>query len=102
MGAYRHTLGRKVYTFPDLKSLLAQATPARSGDELAGIAASGPAERVAAHMALADLPLSTFLQEPVIPCEADEVTRLIMDRHDARAFAPFASLCVGEFRDWLL
>jgi ethanolamine ammonia-lyase large subunit len=86
----------------DLKSLLAKATPARSGDELAGIAASSAKERVAAQMALADVPLQRFLNEPLIPYEADEVTRLILDEHDAQAFAPVRSLTVGEFRDWLL
>jgi ethanolamine ammonia-lyase large subunit len=102
MGAYRSTLGRRVYEFADLKTLLAKATPLRSGDELAGIAAQTPEERVAAQIALADLPLSTFLSEPVIPYEADDVTRLILDQHDAAAFAPIASMSVGEFRDWLL
>ncbi|HWF06930.1 MAG TPA: ethanolamine ammonia-lyase subunit EutB [Bryobacteraceae bacterium] len=102
MGAYRSTLGRTAWEFADLKTLLAKATPLRSGDELAGIAAQSPEERVAAQIALADLPLSTFLSEPVIPYEADEVTRLILDEHDATAFAPIASMSVGEFRDWLL
>ena len=86
----------------DLKTLLAKATPARSGDELAGIAAESPEERVRAQMTLADLPLSTFLPEPVVPYEQDEVTRLIIDEHDAAAFAPVAAMCVGDFRDWLL
>jgi len=90
------------YTFPDLKSLLAKASPARSGDRLAGIAAATAAERVAAQMALADLPLATFLAEAVVPYEDDEVTRLIIDRHDAGAFAPIAHMTVGGFRDWLL
>ena len=88
--------------FDDLRTLLARATPLRSGDVLAGVAAASAAERVAAQMALADLPLATFLAEPVIPYEADEVTRLIVDSHDPVAFAPVASLTVGEFRDWLL
>jgi ethanolamine ammonia-lyase large subunit len=86
----------------DLKTLLAKATPARSGDELTGIAAESPAERVRAQMALADLPLSTFLSETVVPYEQDEVTRLIIDEHDVAAFAPVAAMCVGDFRDWLL
>jgi ethanolamine ammonia-lyase large subunit len=102
MGEYRCTLGQTVYRFADLKTLLAKATPARSGDELAGIAAGSPEERVAAQMALADLPLATFLSETVVPYEEDEVTRLIIDEHDAGAFAPVAGMCVGEFRDWLL
>lgn len=82
--------------------LLARATPQRSGDELAGVAAASDVERVAAQLALADLPLRAFLNEAVIPYELDDVTRLIVDSHDAVAFAPIASLTVGEFRDWLL
>jgi ethanolamine ammonia-lyase large subunit len=88
--------------FPELKTLLAKATPRRSGDELAGIAAKNPEERVAAQMVLADLPLATFLSDHLVPYEEDEVTRLIVDEHDAKAFAPVAGMCVGEFRDWLL
>jgi ethanolamine ammonia-lyase large subunit len=90
------------YAFPDLKDLLAKASPPRSGDRLAGVAAQSAAERVAAQMALADLPLATFLNEAVVPYEDDEVTRLIIDNHDAAAFAPVAHLTVGGFRDWLL
>lgn len=90
------------YQFRDLKTLLAKATPARSGDELAGIAASSASERVAAQTALADVPLRRFLDEPLIPYESDEVTRLILDEHDAKAFTPIRTLTVGEFRDWLL
>jgi ethanolamine ammonia-lyase large subunit len=86
----------------NLKDLLAKSTPARSGDELAGIAAQSAEERVKAQMALADLPLKTFLSEAVIPYERDEVTRLIMDTHDSAAFEPVSHLTVGEFRDWLL
>ena len=86
----------------NLRELLAKASPARSGDELAGLAASSAEERVRAQMRLADRPLSAFLREPIIPYEADEVTRLICDSHDAEAFAPVAHLTVGEFRDWLL
>ena len=98
----RHTIDGITYTFSDLKDLLAKATPARSGDELAGIAARTSVERVAAQMALADLPLTAFLNEAVIPYETDEVTRLILDTHNTQAFAPIASLTIGEFRDWLL
>jgi ethanolamine ammonia-lyase large subunit len=90
------------YIFPELKSLMAKATPLRSGDCLAGVAASCAAERVAAQMTLADLPLSTFLREALVPYEDDEVTRAILDTHDAKAFAPVAGLTVGAFRDWLL
>jgi len=100
--AFAHSIGGTRYRFPDLRSLLARATPPRSGDALAGIAAASAAERVAAQRALADLPLKHFLTEAVIPYEADEVTRLIQDRHDAAAFAPVAHLTVGGFRDWLL
>jgi len=102
MGSYRHAIGQTTYRFADLKALLAKATPLRSGDELAGIAARSAEERVAAQMALADTPLKTFLSELVIPYEEDEVSRLIVDRRDAAAFLPVAHLTVGEFRDWLL
>jgi ethanolamine ammonia-lyase large subunit len=97
-----HTVGSIHYTFSDLKTLLAKATPHRSGDALAGIAAESAQERVAAQMALADLPLGALLQEQVVPYEDDEVTRLIADSHDRDAFAPVAHLTVGGFRDWLL
>jgi ethanolamine ammonia-lyase large subunit len=100
--AHAHTLGGRVYRFDDLKSLLAKATPERSGDQLAGIAAESDEERMAARLALADLPLATFLHEALIPYEDDEVTRLIVDTHDSAAFAPVAHLTVGAFRDWLL
>lgn len=99
---YGTTIRGTNYRFPDLKSLMAKATPLRSGDCLAGIVATSAAERVAAQMALADLPLGVFLNEALIPYEEDEVTRLIIDSHDRQAFAPIASLTVGEFRDWLL
>jgi ethanolamine ammonia-lyase large subunit len=99
---YSHTVGGITYSFSSLKELLAKATPARSGDYLAGIAAGDDEERVAAQMALADIPLTVFLTEAVVPYESDEVTRLIIDEHDARAFKPVAHLTVGGFRDWLL
>jgi ethanolamine ammonia-lyase large subunit len=99
---YRSTLAHQNYHFPDLCSLMAKATPARSGDYLAGVAAASAQERMAAKMALADLPLRTFLQQPLIPYEQDEVTRLILDEHDAAAFAPISHLTVGDFRNWLL
>src|SRR5476649_473119 len=102
MSRYAHLVGSRTYLFRDLKDLMAKATPARSGDLLAGVAAGSAEERVAAQMALADLPLSVFLNEQLIPYESDEVTRLIVDDHDARAFAPLAHLTVGAFRDWLL
>ncbi|WP_412559135.1 ethanolamine ammonia-lyase subunit EutB [Thalassospira sp. MIT1370] len=90
------------FTFPDLKTLLAKASPLRSGDVLAGLAAGSDEERVAARFALADVPLKRFLSEALVPYEDDDVTRMIIDDHDADAFAPVASLTVGEFRDWLL
>ena len=96
------TVSGQSYVFADLKTLLARATPARSGDELAGLAATSQAERVAGRYALADLPLTTFLGEAVIPYDDDEVTRLILDTHDRAAFAAVASLTVGAFRDWLI
>jgi ethanolamine ammonia-lyase large subunit len=98
----QHTIDSVTYIFRDLKDLLAKATPVRSGDELAGVAAMSSVERVAAQMTLADLPLSVFLAEAIVPYESDEVTRLIFDSHDATAFVPIASLTVGGFRDWLL
>lgn len=96
------TIGAVTWRFLDLKDLLAKATPARSGDALAGVAAGSAEERMAARMALAEVPLSAFLREHVVPYEDDEVTRLIVDGHDAAAFAPVSQLTVGEFRDWLL
>ena len=102
MAGYSCTLGERRYHFTDLKTLLAKATPPRSGDRLAGLAAGSEEERVAAQMALADTPLQVFLDEAVVPYESDEVTRLIFDTHDAAAFAPVAHLTVGDFRDWLL
>ncbi|MFN3881203.1 MAG: ethanolamine ammonia-lyase subunit EutB [Nitrincola lacisaponensis] len=99
---YKCVLGEQHYRFQDLKTLMARATPLRSGDCLAGVAAQDAQERVAAQMLLADVPLKTFLNEALIPYETDEVTRLILDSHDTAAFAPVAHLTVGDFRDWLL
>jgi ethanolamine ammonia-lyase large subunit len=99
---YAHTIAGITFHFADLATLLARATPLRSGDRLAGIAATSATERVAAQCALADLPLKTFLTETVIPYETDDVTRLIQDSHDQTAFAPIASLTVGGLRDFLL
>lgn len=96
------TIGHRHYSFPDLKSLMAKATPERSGDHLAGVAADSAEERVAARYVLSDLPLSIFLEQPLIPYEEDEVTRLIVDEHDREAFKPLADFTVGQFRDWLL
>jgi len=100
--AHSHTVGGTRYGFADLKDLLAKATPHRSGDVLAGIAAATAEQRMAARMALADLPLARLLEEAVVPYEDDEVTRLIADTHDRTAFAPVAHLAVGDFRNWLL
>jgi ethanolamine ammonia-lyase large subunit len=99
---YRHVIDATTHTFGDLRDLLAKATPPRSGDRLAGIAAESAEQMVAARMALADVPLKQFLNEAVIPYEEDEVTRLILDTHDDAGFAAISSLTMGEFRDWLL
>ncbi len=99
---YQHSIGGTNYRFADLKSLLAKASPARSGDQLAGIAAQNDAERIAAQMALAEVPLAAFLEDLVIPYESDEVTRLIIDGHDGEAFRIVDHLTVGDFRNWLL
>jgi ethanolamine ammonia-lyase large subunit len=99
---YRQIIGATSYVFGDLRDLLAKATPPRSGDRLAGIAAASAEETIAARIALANVPLKQFLNEAVIPYDDDEVTRLILDTHDAAAFAAVSSLTVGGFRDWLL
>jgi ethanolamine ammonia-lyase large subunit len=99
---YRQTIDSTAWVFDDLRDLLAKATPLRSGDRLAGIAAGEAEQMIAARIALADVPLRQFLHETVIPYEDDEITRLIIDTHDAAAFAPVSSLTVGAFRDWLL
>src|SRR3979409_1197494 len=99
---YRHAIDATPYVFDDLRDLLAKATPPRSGDRLAGIAADSAQQMIAARIALADVPLKQFLTETVIPYEDDEVTRLILDTHDLTAFAAISSLTVGGFRDWLL
>jgi len=102
MATYRYSVPRKTYIFSNLRDLMAKATPTRSGDVLAGVAAADAAERVAAQMALADLPLTTFLNECLVPYEDDEVTRLIIDTHDLEAFRQVSHLTVGDFRNWLL
>ena len=99
---YRYTIDSHTYQFEDLKAVLAKATPARSGDYLAGVAAETYAERMAARMCLAEIPLKQFLEDLIIPYEADEVTRLIVDTHDRQAFSEISHLTVGDFRDWLL
>lgn len=100
--AFAITIGHYTYRFQDLKTLLAKASPLRSGDVLAGLAADSDEERVAAQMALADVPLKTFLQETVIPYEQDEITRLIIDTHNKEVFTLISSFTTGELRDWLL
>jgi len=100
--SYRTSIRNKVYVFNDLKTLLAKASPLRSGDVLAGLAADSYEERVAAQIVLADVPLKNFLNETIIPYEEDEVTRLIIDEHDATSFLLISHLTVGELRDWLL
>ena len=100
--SYNETIGLRTYRFDDLKTLLAKASPLRSGDQLAGVTAHTEEERVAAKMALAQVPLRTFLNEAVIPYESDEVTRLIIDDHSRQAFAEISHLTVGDFRNWLL
>ncbi|MFD3506090.1 ethanolamine ammonia-lyase subunit EutB [Nocardia sp. NPDC058666] len=102
MTLYRSTIGVTTHTFDGLIELMAKATPLRSGDELAGCAAETDAERAAAQWALAEVPLTTFLDDVLIPYETDEVTRLIIDSHDRVAFAPISHLTVGGLRDWLL
>jgi len=96
------TLAGRSYRFANLRTVLARASPRRSGDELAGIAASSQEERVAAQYCLADVELAAFLDEPVVPWEIDDVTRLIHDQQRDDAFAPIRSMTVGELRDWLL
>ncbi|WP_207536029.1 ethanolamine ammonia-lyase subunit EutB [Desertivirga arenae] len=100
--AYKTSIRNIAYSFTDLKDLMAKASPFRSGDALAGLAAETYHERVAAQFVLADLPLKVFLSEFVIPCEEDEITRLIIDTHNKAAFGPIDYFTVGEFRDWLL
>ncbi len=99
---YRHDVGTRRWVFADLRELMAKATPPRSGDMLAGIAAGSAEENVAAKICLADVPLKRFLTEVLIPYETDEVTRLIIDTHDPVAFAPIAHMTVGDFRNFLL
>lgn len=99
---YTYTLGARTWHFRSLADLLAKATPARSGDRLAGVIAESAEERVVAQMRLAELPLRAFLSEALVPYEQDEVTRLIMDTHDLAAFAPVSHFTVGDFRNWLL
>ena len=100
--SYRQSVGTTTWVFDDLRDLMAKASPPRSGDVLAGVAAGSAEQAVAARLRLADEPLASFLAHPLVPYETDEVTRLICDAHDAAAFAPIAALTVGEFREFLL
>lgn len=100
--AYKYLSGNQTYVFRDLKDLMAKATMLRSGDQLAGIAAATEKERVIAKILLADVPLKKFLEEHLITYEKDEVTRLIINEHDANAFQAISHLTIGGFRDWLL
>ncbi|EKE75646.1 ethanolamine ammonia-lyase subunit EutB [Gallaecimonas xiamenensis] len=100
--AYRYRLGHRQLQFPDLKTLLAKATPLRSGDQLAGVAGASDEERALAQLALSEVPLKAFLQDLVVPYDEDDVSRLIIDSHDAGAFAAISHLTVGDFRNWLL
>lgn len=102
MTRYRISLGSETFDFGNLATVMARATPARSGDQLAGLAAQTDVERVAAQYVLADVPLKSFLTEALIPYEQDEVTRLIIDTHDMAAFAAVSHMTVGQFREWLL
>jgi ethanolamine ammonia-lyase large subunit len=102
MSGLSATVGRTRHVFADLKDVMARASPPRSGDDLAGVSARSAQERVAARLVLSDLPLSRFLEEPLVPYDEDEVTRLVVDGHDASAFAPVQDLTVGQFREWLL
>ena len=99
---YRHTVGPRTHVFADLATLMAKATPVRSGDCLAGIAAESAEENMAARWCLAEVPLKEILARPLIPYEEDDVTRLILDDHDEAAFAEIAALTVGDFREFLL
>ncbi|MCE0495597.1 ethanolamine ammonia-lyase subunit EutB [Vibrio salinus] len=99
---YKYQLGSQVYHFKNLAEVMAKASPLRSGDQLAGVAATSAEERVIAQMLLADLPLKTFLNDVLIPYEKDEITRLILDTHDLSAFSEISHFTVGDFRNWLL
>ena len=99
---FRHVLRNERFEFPNLRDLLAKASEEKSGDILAGLAASSERQRVAAKLALAEVPLKTIVDEAVIDPDIDDVSRLIVESHDRAAFSPFASLTVGEFREWLL
>ena len=99
---YRYQLGTKTYQFADLAELMAKATPARSGDNLAGVMAETAEQRAVAQLLLAEVPLKNFLNEALVPYEEDEVTRLIIDEHDVNAFEPISHMTIGDFRNWLL
>src|SRR4051812_24972884 len=102
MSRYSASFGATRFAFGGLRELMAKASPLRSGDQLAGLAASSARERAVAQAILADVPLARFLEEPLIPYETHDVTRLILDAHDKQPFTPIADLTVGQFREWLL
>src|SRR5882672_5887353 len=99
---YQTAIEQQLFVFDDLKQVMAFASPARSGDYLAGIGAATAQERMAARHVLAETPLKQFLIEALVPYEDDNITRLIIDEHDAGAFAPVSHLTVGDFRNWFL
>lgn len=99
---YSQVLRNERFVFADLRELLAKSSESKSGDLLAGIAATSERERIAAKMALADVPLQAFLKQPVIDPEIDDVSRLILDHHPSEAFQLFASMTIGELREWML
>ncbi|MFT7364400.1 MAG: ethanolamine ammonia-lyase large subunit, partial [Algoriphagus sp.] len=99
---YQHTVGNFNFSFPDLKTVLAKASPEKSGDQMAGLAANSEQERIAAKLVLADIPMKLFLNEEIIPSETDAISRLIEETHDAKSFQSISHLTVGGFRDWLL
>ncbi|ERJ18114.1 Ethanolamine ammonia-lyase large subunit protein [Salinisphaera shabanensis E1L3A] len=101
-GSYHYTLGERTYRFDSLAEVMAKATPARSGDRLAGVIADSAEERVVAQMVLAELPLKLFLEDLLVPYEDDEITRLIVDSHDREAFETISHFTVGDLRNWLL
>ena len=100
--AYSHVIRGEQYNFADLKELLAKANEPKSGDLLAGLAAKNERERIAAKMALADLPLREFLAHPILDPDSDDVSKVIFNTHNSVAFKPIASLTVGELREYLL
>ncbi len=98
----RTKLHGKTYEFPDIRLLMGKANEEKSGDQLAGVAADSAAERVAARLVLAELPLWVLRENPAVPYEQDEVTRVIRDAVDAQVYTEIKDWTVGAFREWLL